>query len=52
MVDARVARLLEMLATLRQSVLKYAFEGKLVPQDPHDEPAIELLEKIRGTNDG
>ena len=52
MIDVHVARLLETLATLRQSVLKYAFEGKLVPQNPHDEPANELLEKIQGINNG
>jgi len=34
---------------MRQSVLKRAFEGKLVPQDPNDEPASTLLERIRGT---
>lgn len=32
---------------LRQSVLKHAFEGTLVHQDPNDEPANVLLERIR-----
>lgn len=32
---------------LRQSILKRAFEGKLVLQDPTDEPAEKLLEHIR-----
>ncbi|MCL4708469.1 restriction endonuclease subunit S [bacterium] len=32
---------------LRQSILKMAFEGKLVPQNPNDEPAEKLLERIR-----
>lgn len=34
-------------AALRRSVLKAAFEGKLVEQDPSDEPASVLLERIR-----
>ncbi len=32
---------------LRNSILKRAFEGRLVPQDPADEPASVLLERIR-----
>lgn len=32
---------------LRNSIFKQAFEGKLVPQDPNDEHASELLEKIK-----
>ena len=34
-------------AALRQSILKDAFAGKLVPQDSNDEPASELLARIR-----
>ena len=32
---------------LRQSILEKAFSGQLVPQDPNDEPAAVLLERIR-----
>lgn len=32
---------------LRKSILQYAMQGKLVPQDPNDEPVEVLLEKIR-----
>ena len=34
-------------ARLRQSILKWAFEGRLADQDPTDEPASVLLERIR-----
>ena len=37
---------LNRVAALRQAVLAEAFSGRLVPQDPNDEPASALLERI------
>ena len=37
----------ELPEKLRKSILQYAMQGKLVPQDPNDEPVEVLLEKIR-----
>ena len=42
-IDANLAR----ADALHQSILKRAFTGKLVPQDPEDEPASNLLDGIR-----
>lgn len=42
-IDAAISR----LATLDQSIFAKAFRGELVPQDPSDEPASVLLERIR-----
>jgi len=36
-------------AALRWTILKDAFSGRLVPQDPSDEPAEKLLQRIRAT---
>lgn len=39
-------RKLESVAALRQTALRHAFTGQLLPQDPNDEPAHVLLERI------
>jgi len=46
-IEKSINQSLKQSKRLRQSILKRAFEGKLVPQDPDDEPAEKLLEKIR-----
>jgi type I restriction enzyme S subunit len=43
---ARIADAPDAIARLRRFVLDLAVRGKLVPQDPKDEPASELLKKI------
>lgn len=44
--EAKVASAKNRIDHLTQSILAKAFRGELVPQDPNDEPASELLERI------
>lgn len=46
-IEARYVKAKAMLDRLPQSILAKAFRGELVPQDPDDEPAGVLLERIR-----
>ena len=46
-VEQQINTNLKRAERLRQAILKKAFSGKLVPQDPDDEPAGVLLEKIK-----
>jgi len=50
--DEAIDRSVRLAHSLRQSILKRAFEGKLVPQDPSDEPAEALLARIRAEREG
>jgi type I restriction enzyme S subunit len=42
-----IARAFKQSAAQRKNILRAAFAGQLVPQDPNDEPASVLLERIR-----
>lgn len=46
-IEARFQKAKAQVDKLTQSLLAKAFRGELVPQDPNDEPAEKLLERIR-----
>ncbi len=45
--ETAITTSLKQSAAQRKNILKTAFSGQLVPQDPNDEPAAVLLERIR-----
>lgn len=47
MLEDAVEQGLTRIERLKQSILKKAFEGKLVESDPNDEPVEVLLERIK-----
>jgi len=46
-IEARFKKAQVQVDSLTPSLLARAFRGELVPQDPSDEPALALLERIR-----
>jgi restriction endonuclease S subunit len=51
-IEETIQQGLQQAEALRQGILKKAFEGKLVPQDPSDEPASVLLDRIKAARAG
>lgn len=50
-VEAALDAALKQATAQRKNLLKAAFAGHLVPQDPSDEPANELLARLRATRE-
>ena len=51
-VQAEIEHGLQRASRLRQAILKRAFEGRLVPQDPRDEIAAVLLDRVKAGEGG
>ena len=50
-IEDNVTQAEALIEKYRESLLQKAFRGELVPQDPNDEPASELLKRIRAEKD-
>lgn len=46
-VESRISKVLEQTTLMEKSLFSKAFRGELVPQEPNDEPASALLERIK-----
>ena len=46
-IEARLGAAQSTVTRLTPAILAKAFRGELVPQDPNDEPAVELLERMK-----
>ncbi|MFO0854753.1 MAG: hypothetical protein HRU72_02125 [Planctomycetia bacterium] len=49
--EETITTALQQNEALRQGILKKAFEGRLIEQDPKDESAAKLLERIKAKRD-
>jgi type I restriction enzyme S subunit len=49
--EKNLANAKQRVDNLTQSILAKAFKGELVPQDPNDEPAVKLLERIKAARE-
>lgn len=46
-IESSISKAEELIEKYRESLLQKAFRGELVPQNPNDEPALKLIERIR-----